>query len=47
MPNKEAKQRKRLRRLKNKELNRDGRTANQVKRNRIKVERRRKERELS
>ena len=31
MPNKRAKERKRKRRLKNKELNRTGRTTNQVK----------------
>ena len=36
MPNKAAKERKRQRRLKNEWLNRHGRTANQVKRNRKK-----------
>jgi len=34
MPNKRAKERKRKRRLKNTELNRTGRTANQVRRKR-------------
>ena len=34
MPNKRAKERKRKRRLKNKELNRTGRTANRVKKKR-------------
>ena len=47
MPNKQAKNRKRQRLLKNKELNRNGRTAKQVKRNKVKVERKRKARELS
>ena len=36
MPNKAAKERKRQRRLKNEWLNRHGRTANQIKRNRKK-----------
>tara|TARA_R100000008_G_scaffold39726_1_gene22790 strand:- start:1106 stop:1282 length:177 start_codon:yes stop_codon:yes gene_type:complete len=36
MPNRAAKERKRQRRLKNEWLNRHGRTANQVKRNRKK-----------
>ena len=36
MPNKDAKERKRQRRLKNEWLKRHGRTANQVKRNRKK-----------
>ena len=46
MPNKQAKHRKRQRQLKNKELNKDGRTAKQVERNKIKIERKRKAREL-
>tara|TARA_R100000963_G_C4548044_1_gene42206 strand:+ start:185 stop:382 length:198 start_codon:yes stop_codon:yes gene_type:complete len=46
MPNKQAKHRKRQRRLKNKELNKDGRTSKQVERNKIKIERKRKAREL-
>jgi len=46
MPNKQAKHRKRKRRLKNKELNKDGRTAKQVKRKKIKMEHKRKAREL-
>ena len=47
MPNKQAKHRKRKRRLKNKELSIAGRTSKQVRRKKIKVEMKRKAREIS
>ena len=47
MPNKQAKHRKRQRRLKHKELSIAGRTSKQVRRKKIKVELKRKARELS